>query len=60
MIAASIMIAIGVLIAAIGLSGVIVIAALDMQPGGWASRESLPFWGVAVVGLAIAAAPFMF
>ena len=56
---AALIVALGVLITAIGLAGVLAVAALDMQGGGWASRETLPFWAVAVVGVAVAAIPFL-
>ena len=56
---AALIVALGVLVTAIGLAGVLAVAAMDMQGGGWVSRETLPFWAVAVVGVAVAAVPFL-
>ena len=56
---AALIVALGVLVTAVGLSGVLAIAALDMQGGGWAARETLPFWAIAAVGVAVAAIPFL-
>ena len=56
---AALIVALGGLITAFGLAGVLDVAAMDMQGGGWASRETLPFWVVAAVGVAVAAVPFL-
>lgn len=57
---AGFIIALGVLIAFIGFAGVLAVAVLDMQDNGLFFRETLPFWGIAAVGVVVAATPFWF
>jgi|GEM_PF-5364272 len=54
----ALIVALGVLVAFVGLACVFSVAAMDMQ-GGWVSRETLPFWFVAAIGVAVAAIPFL-
>ena len=53
-------VAVGVLLAGVGILLALVAVNLDMQGGGLFYRETLPFWGIAAVGIVVAAAPFWF
>lgn len=55
----ALIIAFGVLVAFVGFAGVLAVATLDMQGGSLLSRETLPFWAIAAVGIAVAAIPFL-